>query len=628
MLLAIPVTFIGLVLLIISDSVAAETASTQGSGFLVSQSYYVDQSRNADFTTVAGADFKPFEGSLSKGYIDGTVWLRLKVAATPTKQSLVVLVEPPFLERLELYDPAQPGLSANKPVVSGREERSTAGSFDGIDNGFVIPGSVTERDLFIRLVSKTSILARVSILTPEQARNSNISTLITLGIYVALLMMFAIWGCVSLIIKRESIYGYFILRQISSIAHAFVFFGFLRIFFADSLSLASRETIYGLVIVTVFTFSGLFDFKIISQHNPSKVLRFIFGAILCFPAVSVALVVQGFIGEALYLNKLAVNVCVVTLLLLAMSVRVVTDSPLERLAVWVIRVGYLITTVTVLLPVLMYLNVLPGHVPSIKLIFIHAVVSNIVMITLLMIQNRQRDLSFQEAKLQVKVKDVELKIENKKREDKERFLSMIIHELRNPLSVVRVLTDKSSQKGQSVHEAVMDMAKVIERVEQSERLSSGELVTERAPVDVIQIIRKLLAERQAADRWELSAPPGYVLDTDQHLFRGIMTNLFDNAEKYSPEGSPLSIKIGPTNGSKPELLLEISNRVTELSLPDPRRVFERYYRSKGAHRTPGSGLGLFLVLGWVETMGGQIECRLSGGREYEQLFTMTLRFPA
>lgn len=627
-LLALPLSLMGLILLVSSQAVAGEASATKGSGFLLSQSYYVDQSRTADFKAVVGADFKSFEGSLSKGFINGSVWLKLRIAATPLKESLVIIVEPPFLQRLELYDPTQPGFSADKPVISGREQRSAVGSFNGIESGFVIPGSGTERDIFIHVVSPTTILAHVSILTQDQALNENTATLIILGIYVALLMMFAIWGCVSLIVKRESIYGYFSLRQLASIAHAFVFFGFLRIFFADSLSLESRETIYGLVIVTSYTFSGLFDLKIISQHNPSKILRIIFAAILCFPAVSIALVFQGSTGEALYLNQLALNVCVVVLFALAMSVRAVTDSPLESLAVWVIRIGYLITTITVLLPVLMYLNALPGHVPSIKLIFLHAVVSSIVMLTLLMIQNRQRDLSLQEAKLQVKVKDVELKIENKKREDKERFLSMIIHELRNPLSVVRLLTDKSSQKGQSVHEAVMDMAKVIERVELSEKLSGGELVIEPVPVDVIQVIRKLLADRQARDRWALNGLHSHVVEIDQHLFKGIMTNLFDNAEKYSAKGSLLSVNVRQTDGRQPQLLLEVSNKVSEVSLPDPRRIFERYYRSKGAHRTPGSGLGLFLVRGWVETMGGQIECSLSGDRERGRVFTMILRFPA
>jgi signal transduction histidine kinase len=619
---------IWLVLLIVSEAMAAESASPQSSGFLVSQSYYVDQSGSADFENIVDADFTPFNGSLSKGYISAPVWLRLRVAATPVEQSLIVFVDPPFLQRLELYDPARANFSADEPGVSGREERSPVGSFDGISNGFVIASSSTERDIFIRLVSKTTILADVSILTQDEARNSNIATLVILGIYLALLMMFAIWGGINFILRRESIYGYFVLRQVSSVAHACVFFGFVRIFFGDNLSLASRETIYSLVIVTLLTFSGLFDFKIISQHNPSKILLFIFGAILGFPAVSVVLIMQGLIGEALLFNKLAINACVVTLLLLAMSVRSLTDNPLEQLAVWVIRIGYLITSITVLLPVLMYLNFLPGLAPFIKLIFIHAIVSNIVMLTLLMIQNRQREQSLQEARLNLQLKDVELEIENKKREDKERFLSMIIHELRNPLSVVRVLTDKSSDRGQSVHQAVTDMAQVIERVEQSEKLSSGELVIERTSTDVMHLIHKLLGDREAANRWKLSGPPNHILETDQQLFRGIMINLFDNAEKYSPEGSILSVKVGEATADQPVLLLEVSNEVSDLLLPDPKRIFERYYRSKGAHRTLGSGLGLFLVQGWVEAMGGSIEGRLNGEQGHGHVFTMFLRLPA
>lgn len=626
--LAIPVALFAMALQIASEATAGKSASTQGVGFLVSQSYYIDQTGKADFEDVVGAEFTPLNGSLSKGYVSTAVWLRLRVAATPLEQSLVVIVEPPFLQRLELYDPAQPDFSADEPTLSGRDERSKVGSFDSISNGFVIPATATERDIFIRITSTTSMLAEVSILSWDDASNSNISTLVIVGAYFALLTMFAIWGLVGLIVKRDPLYGFFVLRQVSSIAHAFVFFGFLRIFFDESLSLASRETIYSLVIVTLLTSSGLFDFKIISQQNPSKTLLFLFGAILCLPAVNVALIILGFIGEALFLNKLIVNLGVLTLLLLAMSVKKLTDNPLERLAIWVIRVGYLITTVTVLLPVLMYLNALPGHVPLIKLIFIHAIVSNIVMLTLLMIQNLQKEQSFQEARLKLRLKDVELKIENKKREDKERFLSMLIHELRNPLSVVRVLTDKSSDKGQSIHQAVTDMAQVIERVEQSEKLSGGELVIERTNVEVMHVIRQLLGERQAADRWELSGPTTHDLETDQELLRAIMINLFDNAEKYSPEGSRLSIKVETTIEDQPETLIEVSNEICDLSIPDPNLIFDRYYRSNGAHRTPGSGLGLYLVRGWVEAMGGSIQGHLLGQEGRENVFVIVLRIPA
>ena len=106
-----------------------------------------------------------------------------------------------------------------------------------------------------------------------------------------------------------------------------------------------------------------------------------------------------------------------------------------------------------------------------------------------------------------------------------------------------------------------------------------------------------------------------------------MTNLIDNAEHYSPEGSLLCVKVGTAEGDQTGLVVEVSNRVDEFCIPDPKHIFERYYRSKGAHRTPGSGLGLFLVKGWVEALGGSINCCLSGEDRVEQDFKMTIRFP-
>lgn len=107
-----------------------------------------------------------------------------------------------------------------------------------------------------------------------------------------------------------------------------------------------------------------------------------------------------------------------------------------------------------------------------------------------------------------------------------------------------------------------------------------------------------------------------------------MTNLLDNAENYSPEGSLLHVRVGKAEGDQHKSMVEVVNRVQDFCVPDPARVFERYYRSKGAHRTPGSGLGLFLVQGWVEAMGGHVACRLSEEGSAKQEFTVTLRFPS
>ena len=624
----IAAAFIAAILLVSVSPTAPNEGPDKTPGLLLSQSYFIDADGQFDFQQIKSARFTPFTGALSKGYSKGSVWLKLRIADAPNERTLAIMVEPPFLQRLELYDPARMMAAGARPVIGGRDQRTAGGSFDGITNGFVIPSAPSERDVYIRLESSTSMLAYVRVMPLHEAQQADASTLIVLAVYLALLAMFGIWGSVNFIIKRENIYLYFILRQLSSIAHAFAFFGLFRIFLRQDTSLAFLEAAYGIVIVTLITFNGLFDLQMISKFNPSRVLKNIYAAILSLPVVNVVLVLAGYNHEAIFLNQLMVNTGVIALFFLAWSAKGVSQSPMEVLAVKVIRVGYLITTITVLLPVVMYLNLLPGHLSLVKLVFIHAVVSSVVMLTLLMIESRNRELAFQEAQLEIQLKDVALQIENKRREDKERFLSMIIHELRNPLSVVRLLTDKATQKGQSVHQAVMDMTQLIERVEQSEKLESGDLLIEKERIDLVGIIQRMLDGRREGMRWEVSGPSQILASADPHLLKGILNNLFDNAEKYSPLGSKLLMSFEETSGSQPENIITISNEVDALHAPNRDRIFERYYRGSGAHHTPGSGLGLFLVNGWVEALGGSIKCSLSTVANNRSVFTVALRFAA
>ncbi len=55
------------------------------------------------------------------------------------------------------------------------------------------------------------------------------------------------------------------------------------------------------------------------------------------------------------------------------------------------------------------------------------------------------------------------------------------------------------------------------------------------------------------------------------------------------------------------LLLRIHNQPNQAGFPDPQKIFQKYYRSAGAHRSTGSGLGLYLVQGLARRLGGRIE---------------------
>jgi two-component system sensor histidine kinase KdpD len=100
----------------------------------------------------------------------------------------------------------------------------------------------------------------------------------------------------------------------------------------------------------------------------------------------------------------------------------------------------------------------------------------------------------------------------------------------------------------------------------------------------------------------------------------VLVNLFDNAAKYTPPGSPLEIKAA-SDGRV--VTLELSDRGPGLPLGSEQRVFEKFYRG-GPAGVRGVGLGLPICKAIVEAHGGTISARNAPGGGAEFRFTLPL----
>jgi signal transduction histidine kinase len=79
--------------------------------------------------------------------------------------------------------------------------------------------------------------------------------------------------------------------------------------------------------------------------------------------------------------------------------------------------------------------------------------------------------------------------------------------------------------------------------------------------------------------------------------------LVDNATKYSPPGSPISIWAEFTGA---ELLIHVADSGCGIQKDDQQHIFEKYYRGRTRGRAPGTGLGLSSAKCIVEAHGGEI----------------------
>lgn len=591
-------------------SAHAESAESR----LISKAYWLDETGTATLDDARRATFTAYEGVLSKGYTTAALWLKLRIAGS---DETGLVVEPPFIGRIEMHDVTD-GAPRAPPLVSGFEAPLGADNHIGLNNGFVIPGSTEPREILLRIVTPTTLVADVHALPLDRAEHRSDVAVAVLAVYFAFLLAFCLWGLLNLMIRREAIYGFFALRQFYSLLHVFMFFGLLKFVFGDLLGPESRIFAYCLVTVTVIGVIGHFDLRLLSEFGAARGLRKLFRFILVLPCLSLGLLLLGRPSTALWMNAIVVNAALVVLLLLALSTREVTERPHGRMAVRVVRYGYLVMTVLVYLPVLMHQNIIRSSLPVINLLFLHAVVSTVILSAVLTIRARQRDIAAQQALLQFQIKERELAAESRRRLEKERFLSMLTHELRNPLALIRLVTNPASPSGKAVEKATLDMARVLERVELSEKFDQADQQLEKTCVSLDTLIADLAAEPGLAGRLEVAMPKAQTLTTDETLLRSILRNLLENAEKYSPPDSMIRLLAGTGFQDGAEgITFRIVNEVGEAGPPEAEKLFTKYYRSKRAHRQPGSGLGLYLVAAWVKALGGGIgyghDARAGGG---------------
>ncbi len=115
--------------------------------------------------------------------------------------------------------------------------------------------------------------------------------------------------------------------------------------------------------------------------------------------------------------------------------------------------------------------------------------------------------------------------------------------------------------------------------------------------------------------WELE--PGAQLETDPEFLRVVVTNLFDNAVSYTPEGGTICI------GARSDGTISVANQAVDLNAEVIEHVFDPFWRNSGARDGDGAhaGLGLSLCKKIIELLGGRISAWI---KEPERVFVVRL----
>jgi len=202
---------------------------------------------------------------------------------------------------------------------------------------------------------------------------------------------------------------------------------------------------------------------------------------------------------------------------------------------------------------------------------------------------------------------------------KEDFLSAAAHDLKTPLTTVvaqaqflerKAMRDPSAPSDlQGLQRIVREgqrLAALVTDLLDAARLEQGKLVSDREPVDLGALVSDVVARQHpGVHAHDLDVRGAIVGNYDRRRIEQLVENLIENARKYSPAATPVSVAVWQAEGEA-----HISVRDQGIGIPpaDLPKIFERFSRASNVddRRFHGMGLGLYICRGIVEEHGGRI----------------------
>jgi len=210
------------------------------------------------------------------------------------------------------------------------------------------------------------------------------------------------------------------------------------------------------------------------------------------------------------------------------------------------------------------------------------------------------------------------------------LLADVAHELRTPLSVVRGnlegMLDGAfplTPEGLAlVYDQTLHLGKLVEDLRTLTLAEAGRLQLVREPTDIGELARTVTeAVRAVATEdgvsIEVNAEPDLMSHVDPRRIRQALSNLLDNALRYSPPGGTITVTVSRADS---EIVTSVRDEGPGVSPQDLPHVFERFYQGDKSRTGDGTGLGLAIARELIQAYGGRIWVENDGGA----VFTFTL----
>lgn len=571
--------------------------------YLLSQAYFEDKSNSLSISQIEQKEFIPYQEALTGGYKTGTFWLKLKIAAS--SQPLILKIRPVFIEEIELFDSALP---QQKPLV-GNKYPWKASEIEAVSYNFELAPRPAERDIYLRIKSVRSYLVNAEVMPLAQYQKSDRQELLVYAAYSTLTLLIALWLLISWILHRELVLGIFAAQQIFAFLHTSLHGGILKILFDDYFDPIRMNSFFSFLVVTYPLFGILANKYLLREYGLKRSFNSVFNLLLFFSSLIIALNFLSNQPLTFNLNSLLVFITILYFLIAALFGIDINHSTLkaDALPINVLRIFYIFNLALWTIAIFPLQGWLPGGELALHSLHIYSMVSGLVFFFLL--QYRAKALLKIESSRTTALKS-EADHERQQREEQSMLMAMLSHEIKTPLSVLKLVVDEkvsgSDLEGHA-NRAVNNINFIIERCLQLGKIDAKSTQVHKKTFRLDDFINNLLCEFKTQSYTSLTCHETPIVHTDQDILRIIVSNILENAIKYSPKASQIYIETSTqdVNGA-PGVEVQFINDVGSMGAPDPEHIFKKYYRNSSATKISGSGLGLYLVYELMQLIGGLV----------------------
>jgi len=553
-----------------------------------------------DVHDAARGRFIPVVPTMTFGYSSAAHWLRLRILPAPDGEQAVLLIRPPMLDHVRVYEPVLFGPSETDAPSAIGQYRALEPSWPSSMRGYIISPPEGGADYFVQIVSTGSISINVTALPRVAAIRVSLFTDLVQICYFAIMLILAMWALRMLSVTREKLFGWFAAMQLVWLFHNLLSFGYLGALFPglekDTLTLAFRTAVFVAAFLSVS-----FHRSVMIRFQPAAFALRMFDFQRFMMLLAFILFWTFDRGIALHINAYCIVAAPFIFLLNIYTARKEASPGLFTL-----RLIYTVLSVSLLLWVFSLLGFGRAWVISLYGFMLHGMTTGLLMYVILHRHGRNLVAAARDAEAEIAAKEQQRMMQQEKTRTLAQFIDMLGHEARNALSVINMSIASptiSDRQRARVDDAIRGLSGVIDRCNQTIRLdTNGQTITQEN-CNLVEMLQTLCAEADEAARITFQAQGPDSVQGDPVLLGVVFSNLIDNALKYSPGGSVVSVSLESGTDGVSVLFENVQGAA---GMPDPAHVFEKYYRSHRAKGKIGSGLGLYIVRGLVQLLGGTV----------------------